>query len=78
MPLCLFSWTAFPLNAVTLGNNLMVSFVGYGSAALGPEERWFNLVCPARWRQHFCKDSPVYAALGDGFAEQSERTWLRG
>lgn len=57
--------SAFPLNAVTLGNNLMVSFTGHGSHALVPGESWWNLLCTSRWRQHFCKDKAAYASVGD-------------
>ncbi len=36
--------TAFPLNAVTLGNNLMVSATGHNCPPLGKDESWWDMV----------------------------------
>ncbi len=55
---------AYPLNAMTLGNNLMVSFIGHNCPPLAKHETYWSMWCPRRFRANKNDDNdPVVFSL---------------
>lgn len=68
---------AFPLNAVTLGNNLMVSFTGHNCPALAKDESWWDMVFGASCcRRRGSADDSVSLLIEDPDESSIPSTYL--
>ena len=55
--------SGFPLNAVTLGNNLLTAFTGIASPTLAQHEGWWDMVLPTAWRCGRRASNAAYASV---------------
>lgn len=66
--------SGFPLNAITLGNNLLAAVMGLPAPMMESDERWVDTVCPAACRRRGQRYSAVE---GDVAAEEAARVRRR-